>query len=110
LSTPLLHLEVETPCFVLEPGQCPCASPLARLQAIDESWATNLRHIAIPLSPLERHLLPYLDGEHDRAQLRAILARHLQGLDRAFLGAARDPAEWLEETLQQLARSAFLMA
>lgn len=54
--------------FVRVPGEKPVASPLARLQAPKGSIASR-RHEIVRLSDLDRHLIPLLDGTHDRAAL-----------------------------------------
>ncbi len=55
-------------------GERPVASPVARYQAKSSDRVTNLRHEQIALDPLERRLLPLLDGQRDRATLVDILA------------------------------------
>src|SRR5262249_58076866 len=70
----LVELHVHSPPFVVEVGERPVASPLARLQATAGA-ATNLRHERIPLNELERHLLPRLDGRSDRPALLKVLNR-----------------------------------
>jgi methyltransferase-like protein len=65
----LVELHTHVPPFVLEIGESPVASPLARLQAAAGPTVTNLRHEAGQLSDFGRHLLQHLDGRHDRAAI-----------------------------------------
>lgn len=48
----------------------PTASMVTRLQASQQSWTTNLLHEPIAVDIVTRHLLPMLDGEHDRKMIR----------------------------------------
>jgi methyltransferase-like protein len=70
----LVELHLHVPPFVLEVGERPVASPLARLQAEEGPRVTNRRHRNVPLSPLDRLVLQHLDGRHDRAALLDRLA------------------------------------
>jgi hypothetical protein len=72
-SRGLVELSASPPRFVVQVTASPLASPLARLQAGAGSLVTNLRHEKTTLDEFERQLLPYLDGEHDRAALLDIL-------------------------------------
>jgi hypothetical protein len=69
----LVELHTQVPSFVLEIGECPVASPLARLQAAAGAPVTNLRHEAGQLSEFGCHVLRHLDGRHDRAAILEIL-------------------------------------
>ncbi len=64
--------------FSPEAGEKPLASPLARHQAADSPWVTNLRHEMTQLGDLGRRLLPALDGEHDRAALHGVVREQLE--------------------------------
>ncbi|MCX2934913.1 class I SAM-dependent methyltransferase [Mycobacterium sp. CVI_P3] len=51
-------------------AQWPVASALARLDAqLGAANTTNLRHEWVALTPLDRLVLPWLDGSHDRRDL-----------------------------------------
>jgi methyltransferase-like protein/SAM-dependent methyltransferase len=65
----MVALHVHMPEFVLEPGERPLASPLARLQAATRSRVTNRLHMLIEVEGLDRAVLRCLDGRHDRAEL-----------------------------------------
>jgi methyltransferase-like protein/SAM-dependent methyltransferase len=71
----LVELHVYAPHFVLEVGECPVASPVARLQAQRGAKVTNLRHERVDLDETGHHLLPYLDGSRGRAELVGVLER-----------------------------------
>ena len=45
----------------------------ARMEAASgQPWVTSLCHVGVPVYPVLRALLPYLDGLHDRAALRRL--------------------------------------
>jgi len=57
----------------------PRAWVVARMEAVSgQPWITSLRHVGVPVYPILRVLLPYLDGTHDRSALRARLTGALQ--------------------------------
>src|SRR4029079_18034417 len=47
----------------------PQTTALARRQAKTSNLVTNLRHEAIQLTDLQRHIAQYLDGHHDLASI-----------------------------------------
>jgi methyltransferase-like protein/cyclopropane fatty-acyl-phospholipid synthase-like methyltransferase len=57
-----IELHSHMPPFVLEPGERPATTPLARHQAQSGERVTNLRHESIELKRFDRHLLGLLDG------------------------------------------------
>jgi methyltransferase-like protein len=66
----VIELHVYPPRFVLQPGECPIASPLARIQSREGGRVTTLYHRNITIDdPLGRHFLQLLDGTRDRAAL-----------------------------------------
>jgi methyltransferase-like protein/trans-aconitate methyltransferase len=73
-ATGQIELSVAPSGFTLQIPERPLASPLARLQAESSNRVTTLRHEAITLSDLQRHVLRYMDGQHDRAALLEELA------------------------------------
>lgn len=56
-------------------GDRPVARPLCRLEALSGPLLTNLYHEAVMLTPLQRLIVPLLDGTRDRAALLAVLSR-----------------------------------
>jgi hypothetical protein len=115
----LVELHVHLPPFVLDPGERPVASPLARLQASTETLVTNVRHHSVELNELDRVLLPLLDGSRDRNALVAALTELVgQGVfqirhegqpvrDRAVVQQILTAS--LQPSLRRLARSALLV-
>lgn len=69
----LAALYVHPPAVATAISTRPIASPVARFDALATFRATNLYHEQINLTPLEAHLLGYLDGSHDRASLLNML-------------------------------------
>jgi methyltransferase-like protein len=116
----LVELHVHAPRMAREASARPVASPLARYQAQRAHLVTNLRHERVTLDAFNRHLLRYLDGNHDRA---ALLERFLAGpvaegaLKVQQNGAPVEDAgeieatlaEALESNLYGLARAALLV-
>lgn len=73
-STRLVELHVHMPPLTVVPEERPLASAVARWQlAQGYQKLTNLRHERVQLDILSSHLLPHLDGQHDRAALLAVL-------------------------------------
>lgn len=107
------------PCAV-QPGERPVASPVARLQARPGGQVTNMFHELVPVDVVNAHLLRLLDGSHDRHALSEALirlaaegdivaTRNGQVIDKTEEYAAV-LADQLEARLQDLARSALLVA
>lgn len=66
----IIELYVHPPRFVVQPGERPVVSPLARLQSREDGKVINLRHYNIEVdNPVGRYLLRRLDGSLDRAGL-----------------------------------------
>ena len=115
----LIELRTWQPAFAIRASERPLASPLARWQARRGPRATNLRHETTDLNEFSRHLLPLLDGEHDRdAVLRALEQRVAEGVlvaEQHGKRVTQQPAvlklltEALDYTLPLLARSALLL-
>jgi methyltransferase-like protein len=70
----LVELHAHVPPFAREPGERPMASALVRAQAAEGQRVTNVRHENIPLNPVDRQLLAYLDGSRDRGTLAGLVA------------------------------------
>ncbi|MDA1052979.1 MAG: class I SAM-dependent methyltransferase [Planctomycetota bacterium] len=86
--------------FNLRPSPCnrdlderPATTRLARRQAANQDFVTNLRHQAIRLAPAQRQLLQYLDGTHTHAELATLTANN---------------EATVIETLQQLAQQSLI--
>jgi len=86
----------------------------ARMEAASgQPWITSLGHVGVPVHPVLRALLPYLDGSHDRAALRALFIEAVAG---GAPGITEPPAERLdavaghhvEQTLHYCERHALL--
>ena len=116
----LLDLHVHPPRFASEPGQHPLASPLARLQAEQETSVTNLRGRAVELDDFHRLVLRLLDGTRDLSQLiKEITSSFLRGefsIEQEGQ-TVRDPATIetmitaeIEPTIRRLAGLALLVA
>lgn len=77
-STPLFELFREPLPLTLEIAEFPTASGLARWQCQTGSRVVNLCHRTLALPPVERQLLPYLDGKTRCADLPRILPPSLR--------------------------------
>lgn len=63
--------------LAIEPPTFPWTPRLARFQAVSSNRVTNLWHRSVTVSDLQRHLLQWLDGNHDRAALVEQLNRRV---------------------------------
>jgi methyltransferase-like protein len=99
--------------FVLEAGNRPKASGLARWQAIYFDSVTALPHWSIQLSGMERFLLKYLDGSNDRSQLVRLTERAFVAGDLK-LGDVRPTREQLlgvvDDVVARLGRAGVLVS
>jgi methyltransferase-like protein/SAM-dependent methyltransferase len=118
-SERLVELHTVPLHIVTAVSQYPLASPWARLQAESCDAVTNLRHERVEVDGLTRFVLRLLDGRHDRASLRAALARPLadgqlvmhRGEETvAPADAAAFLDQELDDTLAHIGRVALLMA
>jgi hypothetical protein len=95
----VVELHATASPFVVDPGDTPLASAVARLQATSSAQVTNLRHEWIALDEPARRLLGLLDGRRSRPAIAAL----------AWPGADPDAARTLlDTTLSGLARQALL--
>jgi methyltransferase-like protein/2-polyprenyl-3-methyl-5-hydroxy-6-metoxy-1,4-benzoquinol methylase len=69
----LCELHAHPPPFAITPGELPSVCPFARWQAARGDSVTNRRHERLILDRFEQHLLPLLDGTHDRNYLAETL-------------------------------------
>jgi len=111
----LIELHVHEPHMTTQVTERPVASPVARLQARRSEKVTNLRHERVDLDPIDRVLLPHMDGAHDLDALAAALEEG--GAQAAEDGALiEDPDQTrrilragIERRLHWLARAALLV-
>jgi len=99
--------------FVAKAGKRPKASSFARWQCLYSEQVNSLAHLTVQITPVERFLLPHLDGTNDRAQLIRMLERAFQTGELAHGGGSpsrEQLADILEDILEQLGRSAVLVA
>jgi methyltransferase-like protein len=79
VSSRLIELHTTPPAFTSSVSEHPVASPLARLQAIESTDVTNLRHEPVRLSDAERVLLAQLDGTRSRDDVLALVKERATG-------------------------------
>jgi hypothetical protein len=117
----LVELHLGASRFVMEAGERPVASPLARLQILRSPIVTSLRHTSVRIEDeLGRRMLTLLDGTRDRAallrDLRALMDAAVPLLEERGETAFDAPtpadmlAQQMEENLSNLACHALLMA
>ncbi|MBX9705947.1 MAG: methyltransferase regulatory domain-containing protein, partial [Gammaproteobacteria bacterium] len=105
--------------FIVQPGEHPVASPLARLQSLNGNKVTNLRHYTIRIEdPVGHHLLQLLDGSRNRADLVDALLQWADSENVDFLKQATENgsskairekvADQLERSLTELGHLALL--
>jgi SAM-dependent methyltransferase len=101
----VVALHVSPARFAQSAGERPLASPLARCQSKLGQPIANLRHRIVDLSDADRLVLDKLDGRTDRTALVAGLSdANAVGLEKAD----SHDGQWLEASLDRLARSALL--
>jgi len=118
-SRDLLELRSQPQRFTAAVSEKPVASQLARLQAKDNGWVTNLRHEFTQVSDLDRRVLRLLDGQHSHDDIRIVM---LGLVDSGEMVMQRDAkpvtgdaagellAELIPQTLNALSRAALLVA
>jgi SAM-dependent methyltransferase len=94
VSSRLVELHMAPPAFAGSVSERPIASPLARLQAIESTDVTNLRHEPVRLNNAERVLVIQLDGTRSREEVLGLVTERATG----------------EAVLHQFARRALLIA
>jgi SAM-dependent methyltransferase len=90
--------------------------PLARLEAgARQPWLTSLTHAPVAVKPAAAVLIPYLDGRHDRQQLRARFVAALRNGEvrapetEADANLEKIAADYVERVLKHLAENALLV-
>jgi methyltransferase-like protein/SAM-dependent methyltransferase len=99
-----VELHVRRFPFVSTVDERPVASPLARLQAKSRAWVTNQRHELVNIGGAGRHLLPHLDGTHDRSSLLGLWT-DLNAQGALGIGARADVAQDAAQARPVLAQS-----
>ncbi len=97
-----IELHAEAPRFATLAGERPRASAWARHRARSGEIITNLRHGAVGVGPVFRHLIALMDGSRDRAALAASLLATAQAGELTLEAEAGAP----ERNLAELARIA----
>lgn len=77
-SLGMVEFRVHPATEAVEVGDQPIASPLARYQANNGRWVTNLRHQALTLDDISLEIMRRMDGKHDRHELAGHLKRAIQ--------------------------------
>jgi methyltransferase-like protein/trans-aconitate methyltransferase len=94
-ATGAAHLSLSPPPFTVQVSEKPVAFPLARFQARNQTWVSNLRHGPVRIEDeVARRMLTLLDGTRDHDAI----ARELDV-----------PLEGVREGLARLARTALLV-
>ena len=116
-SLQLVELLAYDPPFAVQVSDRPRASSLALHQVQQAPLVSNLRHEQVQLEDLPLMVLPYLDGQHDRAALLDELLRLIEtgrlappkevGTDSQMI--RKQLAHDLEYALRWLARAALLV-
>ena len=111
-----VELTASPDAFTTEISERPVASPYARRQARDGLFVANLRHDYVQIDEASRHVLPLLDGTHDRASLTAALEAGYTpgaGAPPSLSGGGPPTAQAfvaaVDEVLGAIARTALLL-
>src|SRR6266498_3888774 len=110
----LVQLHARPSAFSAAPSARPVASPLARLQARRDTRVTNLRHEPVQLNPDIARLIQLLDGTRSRDEIeRTAVEWAIANAAATGTKMPSEPARFVREvvdqTLQQLAKSALLL-
>ncbi|MEX0712951.1 MAG: methyltransferase regulatory domain-containing protein, partial [Pirellulales bacterium] len=109
----LVHLHLHPARLVVEAGQRPLSSPLARLQAARGGYVTNMRHYPAQLSDIDAVVLRHLDGSRGREELVEVLAGLLASGELSVEGDAAASGDVLrrevDASLERLASGALLV-
>jgi methyltransferase-like protein len=109
----LMHLHAMPSPFATEPGERPCASPLARYQIRHGTTVTNLRHERVAIDQDLGRVLRLLDGSRRQAEIERIMtdwaAVAAAGQGRVRQDAARRVGDQLAVALQHFSKLALLI-
>lgn len=72
-SQGLIRIYTQSADMNIHPGERPLASPIARYEAKHQLLITNQIHERVEIDNLTHHILPLLDGKHDRNAIVAAL-------------------------------------
>ena len=104
----LLELHTLPPHFAAVAGECPLASPLARLQAQQSAVVTTLRHTLVEVDDaIDRCVLLLLDGTRNRGALMEGVREFVRS--GAVSSEESVTAESLAVRLERLAKEALLL-
>jgi methyltransferase-like protein/SAM-dependent methyltransferase len=119
IASGLLEINSQPDSFTTTISDRPLVSRFARAEARTSPRATNQRNEVIDIGENARHVLTYLDGQHDQA---AVLSELMAAVDRGEISILKDgvPATsgesvratlqtMLDEALRKLAASALLI-
>ncbi|MGE3315358.1 MAG: methyltransferase regulatory domain-containing protein [Planctomycetaceae bacterium] len=98
----LIEFDVRPTNCAGDPGECPTVPALNRLEAIAGDTVTNRRHEQIRLDPLQRAIVPHLNGRTRRGGLIADLEAQSES-------SSRIQPKQLEDALRALAGAAILI-
>lgn len=99
-STQLAELLSYDPAFSFIPPERPTASPIVREQVQIARIVSNLRHEQVELDGLSHAVMPFLNGQRDRA---ALLAELMEMVDAGQLGPSQQSGVTRDQIEQQLA-------
>jgi hypothetical protein len=90
--------------FVTLPSPSPRVSSLVREQARQAVAVTNRRHESVWLDDVSRNLLPYLDGQHDRAALLRVVSEAAQQGRLSIMrnGVPLDRSDWTDDVIEPI--------
>lgn len=112
----MVEFRAGAPAFTSVVSERPMASPVARWQATRGDFVTSLFHIAVKVEDeIGRHLLSWLDGQHDHPSLLGKLWQFLQSKSALESKASEESVvraklgSELETNLRKLARLGLLV-
>jgi methyltransferase-like protein len=108
----IVELNVCTPACTGQITDRPRTTKLARQQALNSDWVTNLRHQVIYLDEFDRRVLAKLDGNRSLTELATVLAGQSMSGVPSPKRNEQGHIDWdaaLSESLQRLALRALLL-
>lgn len=102
----IVWLRMNQPEIAFTVPELPRVTRFARGRANSDDSVPNLMHSQVKLTPLQRQILPYLDGNNTRTDILAAVVREVSALS---LSQGPPSEQQINEALENLARQAMFL-